>query len=268
MCPDVCRLAGYVGDRPIALSALLYDPPHSLEHAAYAPGELVSGAVNVDGTGVAWWNEGDGSPLRYISDKPPWADPNLPDLAPKLGGNTVLAAVRSATPGLAFGPANVAPYVADDVAGVHNGWVGGFRGEVGRRLIQRLSDERHGDLVAMNDSLVLFLLVLQHLDDSPGATMGDGIAAVVQLVAAEVDRAGEAATLNLVVASSSEIVAARTSVGAPVNSLYIRRTGDGGWVASEPLDPDDAWEAVREHTLVTLTAGGTTVRSFEHQGVR
>jgi predicted glutamine amidotransferase len=169
---------------------------------------------------------------------------------------------------LPFGPANVAPFIADDLAGVHNGWIGGFRGTVGRRLIQQLSDERHGDLVAMNDSLVLFLLVLQHGDENPGATMGDAVAAVVQLVAAEVDRAGEAATLNLVIASSSEIIAARTSVGAPVNSLYVRRTGDAGWVASEPLDPDDAWESVAEHTLVTLTTEGTTMRSLEHQGVR
>ncbi len=252
----------------MALSALLYDPPHSLEHAAYAPSELVSGTVNVDGTGVAWWGEGDGAPLRYISDKPPWADPNLPGLAPKLKSNTILAAVRSATPGLPFGPANVAPFVAGDIASVHNGWVGGFRGGVGRRLMQQLSDQRHGDLVAMNDSLVLFLLVLQHLDDNPGATIGDGVAAVLQLVAAQVDHAGEAATLNLVVASSSEIVAARTSVEAAVNSLYVRRTRDAGWVASEPLDPDDAWEAVPEHTLVTLTTEGTTMRSLEHQGVR
>jgi glutamine amidotransferase len=49
----MCRMAAYVGpDAP--LSALLYDPPHSLERRAYQPRELIHGAVNVDGTGVAW----------------------------------------------------------------------------------------------------------------------------------------------------------------------------------------------------------------------
>ena len=264
----MCRLAGYVGHRPTALASLLYDPPHSLEHAAYAPRELLYGTVNVDGTGVVWWTDSDAAPLSYVTDKPPWADPNLPGLAPKLEGRTVLATVRSATPGLAFGPANVAPFVSGNVAAVHNGWIGGFRGAVGRRLLQRLSDERHADLLAMNDSLALFLLVLQHLEDEPEATVPDAVSATIELVADEVDRAGEAATLNLVVGSASEIVAARTSAGAPVNSLYVRRTEDASWVASEPLDPDDAWEAVPEHSLVTLTAEGITMRSMEHQGVR
>lgn len=264
----MCRLAGYVGDRPTVLSALLYDPPHSLEHASYVPRELVNGTVNVDGTGVAWWRDGDETPLSYITDKPPWADPNLPGLARKLEGRTVLAAVRSATPGLAFGPANVAPFVSGNLAAVHNGWIGGFRSAVGRRLLQRLSDERHAELLAMNDSLALFLLVLQHLDNAAEASVADAVSATIELVAGEVDRAGEAATLNLVVASAAEIVAARTSAGAPVNSLYVRRTDHAGWVASEPLDPDDAWEAVPEHSLVTLTATSTTMRSLQHQGVR
>ena len=58
----MCRLAAYAGP-PAPLSALLYDPPHSLEHQAYAPRELVSGNVNVDGTGVAWWPAHEDEPL-------------------------------------------------------------------------------------------------------------------------------------------------------------------------------------------------------------
>ena len=49
----MCRIAAYAGP-PVTLSAVLYDPPHSLERQAYRPNELVHGTVNVDSTGVAW----------------------------------------------------------------------------------------------------------------------------------------------------------------------------------------------------------------------
>ena len=262
----MCRLAAYVGYEPQPLSALLYDPPHSLEHAAYAPQELLAGTVNVDGTGVAWWPDARGEPLRYITTQPPWADPNLPGLAPVLQGRTVLAAVRSATPGLPFGPDNVSPFGSGSLAGVHNGWIGGFRSGVGRELLAGLSDERFGQLFAMNDSLALFLLVAQHLDGHPGASVADAVTAVIQHTAKAVMAAGMTATLNLVVASAAEVVAARTSAGTEVNSLYMLRTAEGGWLASEPLDPDANWQPVPEHSMTILTPDAVETRSIEHDG--
>ncbi|MEE8331029.1 MAG: ergothioneine biosynthesis protein EgtC [Acidimicrobiia bacterium] len=263
----MCRLAAYIGSQAVPLSALLYDPPHSLERASYAPRELLSGTVNVDGTGVAWWPEDRSEPLRYVTTKPPWSDPNLPDLAPALQGRTVLAAVRSATPGIPFGPSNVAPFVAGGLAGVHNGWIGGFRHGVGRELLSSLSDERFGQLAAMNDSLALFLLVAQQFDDEPGKSLGDAVTTVIQNAAKAVVAADRAATLNLVVASRSEIVAVRTSAGTDANSLYWLATDTGSLVASEPLDPDDEWTAVPKHSLVVLTKDRVDIRPIEHEGM-
>ena len=263
----MCRLAGYVGNELLPLSALLYEPAHSLEHAAYAPNELIRGIINVDGTGAAWWPEGESEPLRYVTTQTPWADANLPGLAPALFGGTVLAAVRSATPGLPFGTDNVAPFVADGLAGVHNGWIEGFRSGVGRTLLGRLSDKRFGELSAMNDSLALFLLVAQQLDDDPDTGMADAVTTVIQQTAKTVTAAGEVATLNLVVASSTEIVAARTSAGFEVNSLYTRNSSDGSWVASEPLDDDPGWATVPKHSLAILTADGVDIRPIEHEGM-
>lgn len=262
----MCRLAGYVGHQPIALSALLYDPPHSLEKAAYAPRELLSGTVNVDGTGVAWWEEGATAPLRYVSTQPPWSDPNLPGLAPSLEGTTVVGAVRSATPGLPLGPANVAPFVIDNIAGIHNGWIGGFRQGVGRDLLAALDNEHFGQLDAMNDSLALVLLVAQFRADTPNGDLRDALAATIQHTANVVTAAEQRATLNLAVASADEIVVVRTSVATEVNSLYTLADSTGSWVASEPLDQEADWQAVPDHSLVRLTKAGIEVRPIDHEG--
>ncbi len=263
----MCRLAGYVGKTPMPLSALLYEPSHSLEHASYAPRELLTGTVNVDGTGAAWWPEDGSGPLRYVTATPPWADPNLPGLAPSLKGTTLLAAVRSATPGMPYGPDNVAPFVTYGLAGAHNGHIGGFRGSLGRNLLAGLDDDRFGQLTAMNDSLALFLLVVQQIEGRAGSSLSDAVTIVIQQTAKAVIAAGETATLNLVVASSSEIVAARTSAGDAINSLYTRTTAEGSWLASEPLDDDVGWTSVPEHSLAVLTADGVDINALEHEGV-
>lgn len=262
----MCRLAAYVGKSPVSLAALLYDPPHSLEHAAYEPKEMVTGNINVDGTGVAWWPDGSSQPLRYVTIDPPWSDPNLPSLASHLVGVPVLAAVRSATPGMPYGPANVAPFVDGDLAGCHNGWIGGFSEGQGRRLSLGLSEERFGRLGALNDSLVLFSLVAQLHEDRPGTDIADLVAETVETVAKEVVAAGEQATLNLVVASRSRVVATRTSVDFAVNSLYVREDDSGVWLASEPLDQAGEWSAVPEGSMVELSSTGVDTQRIDHPG--
>jgi glutamine amidotransferase len=254
----VCRFAAYVGP-PRPLSALLYDPPRSLEVQAYDPREMLSAHVNVDGTGVAWWpaDDADGRPLRYVTTTTPWADPNLPALAPRLTGRVQVAAVRAATPGIPFGPGNVAPFVHEGVAFAHNGWLGGYRKGVGRTLLSRLPDDLHGAVDAVSDSVTLFATYLGHLR---GDAVGD-LAAAARATVAEVREvvaaAGEAATLNLLVSDGTTVVAVRASHDHATNSLYTLRDG-GAWpgaavVASEPLDADPAWAPVPEDALVTMS---------------
>ena len=244
----MCRIAAYTGP-PITLSSLLYEPPHSLERQAYQPRELVHGTVNVDGTGVAWWNDGETDPLRYVSADSPWADANLPELSRRISSHAIIAAVRSATPGSAIGPEHVAPFTHGALAGAHNGRIEGFRGPAGRAMVAALSDDRWADLGVLNDSKVLFLSVVAAYEGN----LTEAVRRALESTIAITDHYRVSATLNLVVTDGSSIVARRHSVGAPLNSLYTAGRHDSHFVASEPLDDDSEWKAVPEGHLVTLT---------------
>jgi glutamine amidotransferase len=256
----VCRFAAYLG--PSArLSTLLYDPPRSLEVQAYAPREQLHGSVNVDGTGVAWWDDpAERVPLRYVSERSPWSDPNLPALAPRLRAGVQLAAVRSATPGMPFSAGAVAPFLAGRLAGVHNGRIGAFRERTCGPLLARLPGRLVGGVGALSDSVVLFLHVVTAFERDPDA----GLAAAVRAGVAEVARVcaehDAAATLTVAVADGERVVALRAAVGSPANSLYTLR-GGGRWpdavlLASEPLDDDPAWRPVPVGCVVELTSEG------------
>jgi glutamine amidotransferase len=234
---------------------LIYDPPHSLESQAYRPRELVHGTVNVDGTGVAWWADGEAEPLRYVGIDSPWADANLPSLAPRITSRAILAAVRSATPGLAYGTDHVAPFTSGPLAGAHNGHVEGFRGPLGREMVARLDDNSWADLAVLNDSRVLFLAVA----DAYSGDLAAAVRATLFQTRAILDEHEAAATLNLVVTDGVSVVAARHSVRAPVNSLYTASRAGSHIVASEPLDDGSEWKAVPEDHLVTVTADSIAI---------
>lgn len=250
----MCRLAAHIGAAR-TLASLLYEPPHSLQHQAYAPRELLHGNVNVDGTGLAWWPPGeeDRPPLRYVGPLPPWSDPNLPVLAPRLWAVCQLAAVRGATPGVPYGTGGVAPFVIDGLALAHNGWLGGFRSRGVRQLLERdLPDDAQAELTAVNDSLLLaWHVAVRHRDEADLVAAVQGALAAAEAACRKV---GEPATLNLVATDGQRIVAARRSLDLPTNSLYVRTEPDGHLLASEPLDGDDGWEPVPADHLAVVTA--------------
>ncbi len=251
----MCRFAAYTGtSRP--LSSLLYDPPHSLEHQAYAPQHLRRGHVNVDGTGVAWWPEGAIEPLRFISERPPWSDPNLPHLSRRLEATTAIAAVRSATPGVGFGPGHVQPFLADDVAFTHNGWVQDWRGGVGRDIVERLPDDLHAQLDTSNDSKAIFLHVVALLRS--GADPGEALVGAARLVADLAAKRDVGAALTMCLAGRNRLVAIRTSVATDQNTLFWSAGSLGRCIASEPLDPSDSWVAVAEDHIVEARPGATS----------
>jgi glutamine amidotransferase len=255
----MCRFAAYAGP-PAPLSTLLYDAPHSLEVQAYAPRVQHNGLVNVDGTGVAWWPE-PGPPLRYVTDRPPWSDPNLPLLAPRLEAELQVVAVRSATPGLPLGTASVAPFLIDDLAGAHNGAIASFRDGCGRALLERLPDDLHAMVEVASDSLVLVATVARRLRERPDGGLAGAVTATIAEVTEVCQRHQASATLNLVVADGRQIVASRSAVGTTANSLYVL-AGGARWpqatiVASEPLDDDAGWAEVADGSLVTVTPDGT-----------
>jgi len=258
----MCRIAAYVGP-PVALSSLLYDPPHGLERQAYLPREMVSGHVNVDGSGVAWWRPGEPEPLRYVSERPPWSDANLPGLSRRLGGTPILAVVRSATEGMGTGVENAHPFVVGGLAGSHNGFLRRFRKEVVWRLLERLDDEVRPELGTLSDTLLLVLMVASRRRSGESLeTAVLGAAADAVGVAGE---AGAAVALNLVMAEADEVVGLRLSRGVPANSLYLLEGGarwpEGRVLASEPLDDDPGWTAVPEDHVVRITGAASRQRA-------
>ncbi len=273
----MCRMAAYAGPEA-PLSVLLSDPPWALTEQAWrarmpgsagapprgspGPSESTANAVNVDGTGVVWWPDGgrERPPLRYVTELPPWADPNLLGLAGRLQGAMQLALVRSATPGLPYGAWSVAPFVHGNLAVAHNGRVGGFRGIPGRRLLERLPDDLHAGLSALTDSAVLAALVAAELRDRPERGLAGALGATVAAVEKVCADAGEAATLTLLAADGRRIAGVRAALGRASNTLFTRCGRGVALAASEPLDDDPGWVEVPDLHLVELDADGTSTR--------
>jgi len=265
----MCRMAGYLG-AAVPLAVLLSDPPHSLTVQAYQPRMQHEGTVNVDGTGVAWWPPGDAEPLRYVTERPPWSDPNLLPLAARLCGVAQLAAVRSATPGLPFGPDAVAPFVRYGVALAHNGRVGGFPGRVGRALLERLPDELLTAAGVLTDSVVLFLTALHHRRRQPGHGLASALAGAVHEVERACAHAGQAATLTLLACDGQRLVGIRAAAGMRSPTLFTRAGPEhaGLVAASEPLDDTPGWTEVPDRHVVELTGTGVTLTPLSQEGPR
>jgi glutamine amidotransferase len=252
----MCRLAAHAGI-PRPLSSLLYDPPHSLEVQSYRPRSMVSGHVNVDGTGLVWWpRAGKSEPLRYVTAAPPWSDPNLPSLAPRLEAAIQIAAVRSATPGMPFGAGAIGPFTADGLGFAHNGYVEDFERATARALLDMLPDADFATTAIRTDSTALFALVLAARRDSPCAGPG------AWQLTSTARSAGVRANLACVLCDGERIAALRTSVDTPPNTLHAHRDESGLRLASEPLD-DATWQEIPPTRILEMdvSAEATDVRS-------
>jgi glutamine amidotransferase len=244
----VCRHLAYLGP-PVALRTLLTEPPHSLLRQSWAPRRQRYGTVNADGFGIGWYADGDPIPARYRSDRPMWTDPSLGDLARVIRTRALLAAVRSATPGLPYTVGAAAPFAAGRYLFSHNGVVPGWPAGMAMmtsglplpELLRLMAQE------APTDSVGLWALVQQRLDS--GAGPGEALAAVVRLAAST---AG--GRLNLLLTDGAQIVG--TTYG---DTLSWRADERGLAVASEPYDDEPGWVDVPDRSLLTATPDGVTV---------
>ena len=118
----MCRHLAYVG-APVLLGALVSDPPHSLVRQSWAPRQQDHGVVNADGFGIGWYVDGVDEPARHRAAGPIWADETFADLARVVRSGAVLAAVRSATVGMAGGQSAAAPFRSGRWLFSHNGAV-------------------------------------------------------------------------------------------------------------------------------------------------
>jgi glutamine amidotransferase len=238
----MCRHLAYLG-RPKALRDLVTDPPHSLLRQSWEPRQQSHGRLNADGFGVGWYADGDPMPARYRRDTPMWTDRSLPDLARVIRSGAVLAAVRSATPGMAQGEAAVAPFSSGPYLFSHNGAVTGWPASIAM-LTTALDPVELMAMEAVSDSALLWLVVHQRLAD--GERMPEALGNTVRLAAST---AG--GRLNLLLTDSRSIAA--TTWG---DTLCWRASADGVVVASEPYDDEPGWVDVPDRSLLVATPDG------------
>ena len=208
----MCRHLGYLG-RPASLQALVLDPPHSLCTQAYAPRRQEHGTVNVDGFGVGWYVGSRPEPVRYRRAGPIWSDQSFGSLAPTVESSTIVAAVRSATPGYPSEESGAAPFTHGRWLFSHNGALRDLR--LARKALQD-SCAWVPDALAPVDSALLFGLAVAHWE--AGAPLGAGLAQVVR----DVDAVGGGGRLNLLAADGAAL--AGTTSG---DTLFVREEAAG-----------------------------------------
>ena len=246
----MCRHLAYAGV-PIRVGELLTDPPDALVRQSWAPRRQTHGIMNVDGFGLGWYVDGDPQPARHRGVGPVWGDETFADLARTVRTRALLAAVRSATDGMAHGPAAAAPFRSGRWLFSHNGALDGWP-ESGADLVKGLDAGQLLRIEAATDSAVLWVLVRHRLE--AGASLGEALAEVVARAAA----AG-GGRVNLLLTDGTAIAA--TAWGA---SLTWRETSGGVVVASEPYDDEPGWHDVADRQLFTATVAGGSLETGVH----
>ncbi len=254
----MCRFAAYTG-KPIALGRLIDAPEHSLVVQSYQPREMRSGVVNADGFGVGWYPPPAATPpALFTSPMPIWADANLPHLCRVIESACVFAAVRSATPGMPYGPEHVQPFTRGQYLFMHNGYITHFRERLMRCLRQALRDEFYLGIGGSSDSEHIFALWLEHVAQVGNGSEGmvEALQRTVQQLRRWVRDADAAALLNLAMTDGRTVVACRATTTQDAPSLYISATDpffpDAVVVASEPLCDGGYWHAMPSGTIAVV----------------
>ncbi len=266
----MCRIVAYLGKEQIPLSSLVLETEHSLLVQSYAPKEMMSGVVNADGFGAGWYApEVDGEPAVYRSNAPLWTDRSFGSIAPRVRSATVLAAVRSATPGLPAEESGVPPFASGPYLFAHNGAIKNFRAVAMRPLRDSLSDASYSGLLGVTDSETIFAFLLDRLRDAKAragdaGSLAEATTETIRSVSDVCAKLGVYASLNVGVTDGEATVFARYSTEGPGNSLYFVEDGqtfpDAVVVASERLDGDAGWQQLPDRHLLVADSGGVTTR--------
>lgn len=255
-------MAAYLGP-PIPLARILRQAPHGLQRQSYAPRHMLTGKVNADGFGVAWYPGAGVPPARYRSLLPIWADPNLDDLGRVIRSGVVLAAVRGATVPGTTAYADTQPFLSGSLTFMHNGFIEDFHRRLMRRIRAQVSDAAYADLRGSSDSETLFALFRTLTRDatSPEGLM-EGLERTCETAGRLCREAGSAALLTLLVGNGNALAGIRAAVGRPeAPSLFLCHASDlfpgAAVVASEPLDDSESrWQALPEGRPFAVTWDG------------
>jgi glutamine amidotransferase len=244
----MCRHLVYLGP-PTPLAALLVEPPYGLQHQTWAPRDMRGGGtINVDGFGAGWYTPA--GPVRYRRAVPIWTDRNFAALARVTAVGAVLAAVRSATPGMTVTDDACAPFAADGWFFSHNGFVAGWPDTMAK-LAERLPVTDLLTMDAPTDAAFVWTLVRDRL------RAGYGPAEALRATVAEVSAAAAGSRLNLLLTDGEK--AYGTTFG---HALSVFHAAGRVLVASEPFDDDPGWVQVPDRRLVVAGPAAYTVEEL------
>lgn len=249
----MCRLLAYIGE-PATLEPLIFSGEHPLYEQSWAPRELLSGSVNADGYGIAWYS-GE-QPARLAEVRPIWFDDDLKRTLSAIESGCVIAALRNGTEGIPVDRSGLLPLVHDRWCFVLNGYIPDFRAAHMRGLREALPDELYSELRGASDSETLFLLTVAELQK--GLSMTEALTSTARRVYERVGK--EEAQLNMVMTDGQSLVAVRSSSVLLTNSLYVAEhppfAPDGVVLASEAPDEGAVWAAVDGHSWIEVDRTG------------
>lgn len=232
----MCRHLAWLGE-PRPLDALVLTPEHGLLRQSYQPRRQSHGLMNADGWGVGFHVPRRPEPARWRSARPLWSDASFASVAPTIVAGSVLAAVRSATPGMPPDESAAAPFAG----GAGGRWLVSHNGRVDRTVLPSYAEAE-----SVCDAAVLAAHVLAQGPDRLGETV--------------LDVAGRdpSARLSLLLLDGERVLATTWGDG-----LSYRVEPDGVAVASEPWDDEPGWVDVPDHHHLEATRDGVVVTALE-----
>jgi glutamine amidotransferase len=231
----LCRHLAWLG-APRTVASLVLEPSDGLLRQSYAPRRQKRGRLNADGWGVGFYPPGRTEPVRWRSSRPLWSDASFASVAPVLSSGAVLAAVRSATPGMPMDETAAAPFTDGQ-------WLLSHNGRVSRQVLPARSEAE-----SVCDSALLAAHVF---------TLGPPrlVTTLREIAALDPD-----ASLNVLMTDGVRIVGVTWG-----DELSYLVEPDGVAVASEPWDDDPRWVDVPDHHLIEVTSAGVTVTELENE---
>lgn len=228
----MCRHLAWLGE-PRSVASLVLEPPCGLLRQSYAPRRQKRGLINADGWGVGLYSP-DGAVHRWRSSRPLWSDASFASIAPLLCAGTVLAAVRSATPGMPPDETAVAPFT-------DGRWLLSHNGRVSTDAVP---------LVRGAESTCDSALLAAHV-------FAAGPEQVVRTLR-EVAAADPDAHLSVLLTDGARVFGVTWG-----DELSYLVQPDGVAVASEPWDDDPRWVDVPDRHLIEVTSAGVTATDLE-----
>lgn len=254
----MCRLLAYLGEA-IPLENLIFQPEHSLVVQSYQPKELQIALLNADGFGLGWHHPEDltAEPFIYRNVLPIWNDANLPHLCRYIHARSLVANVRSATPGLPLDFSNCQPFRHGQLLFVHNGWIDKFRQTLYRPIRDLIGDIAYQNIYGLTDSEHIFALIIHLLELEPQLELLGALVQAIELIQSLANKYDARVSGTIVLSDGNQLVACRFDNQDQAPSFYFLRQPKGIILASEPLFEGD-WKPLLQSHSLTVSANDLT----------